>query len=43
MRDHPTESDGVISGTIREFKTRPVAFDADDEALEYEAKSLDVV
>jgi hypothetical protein len=44
VRDHPTESDGVISGTIREFKTRPVAFDADDEALEYEAKlTLDVV
>jgi hypothetical protein len=43
VRDHPTESDGVISGTIREFKTRPVAFDADDEALEYEAKlTLDV-
>ncbi len=44
IRDHPTDSDGVISGTIREFKTRPVAFNADDEALEYEAKlTLDVV
>jgi hypothetical protein len=44
IREHPTEGEGVISGTIREFKTRPVAFNSDDEALEYEARLvLDVV
>jgi hypothetical protein len=44
VREHPVESEGLISGTIREFKTRPVAFNSSDEALEYEAKLvLDVV
>lgn len=44
LREHPSEGEGVISGTIREFKTRPVAFNSSDEALEYEAKLvLDVV
>ncbi len=39
-----TEGDGVITGTIREFRTRPVSFDAEDDALQYEARlSLDVV
>lgn len=44
LRETPAEGEGVISGTIREFKTRPVAFNSSDEALEYEAKLvLDVV
>ena len=44
LRERPADGEALISGTIREFKTRPVAFDADDEALEYEAKLvLDVV
>jgi hypothetical protein len=44
VHEQPAEGEGVISGTIREFKTRPVAFDADDDALQYEAKLvLDVV
>lgn len=44
LRDRTAEGEGVISGTIREFRTRPVAFDADDDALQYEAKLvLDVV
>jgi hypothetical protein len=44
VREQPAEGEGVISGTIREFKTRPVSFDADDDALQYEAKLvLDVV
>jgi hypothetical protein len=43
LRENPNEGDGVIMGTIREFKTRPVSFDEDDEALQYEAElTLDV-
>lgn len=36
--DDPAAGEGILSGTIRELKTRPVAFDSDDEALEYEAE-----
>jgi hypothetical protein len=44
VRDRTADGDGVITGTIREFKTRPVAFNSADEALQYEAKLvLDVV
>jgi len=44
LRERPTDGEGLITGTIREFKARPVAFNADDEALAYEAKLvLDVV
>lgn len=44
VREHAAEGDGVISGTIREFKIRPVSFNQQDEALQYEAKLvLDVV
>jgi hypothetical protein len=44
LRERPADGEGLISGTIREFQTRPVAFDKDDEALQYEAKMvLDVV
>ena len=43
VRDEPGGGDGIISGTIREFRVRPVAFNANDEALEYEAElTLDV-
>jgi hypothetical protein len=43
LRENPNEGDGLITGTIREFKTRPVSFDEDDEALQYEAElTLDV-
>jgi len=34
-------ADAVLRGTIRDFHARPVAFDADDEALQYEVR-LDV-
>lgn len=38
LRETIAEGEGVITGAIREFKTRPVSFDADDDALQYEAK-----
>lgn len=44
VRERPGDGDAVITGTIREFKTRPVAFNSSEEALEYEARMvLDVV
>jgi hypothetical protein len=44
VRENPSEGDGLITGTIREFKTRPVSFDANEDALQYEAElTLDVV
>jgi hypothetical protein len=44
VRDEPSDGDGLIMGTIREFKTRPVSFDADDNAVQYEARLvLDVM
>ena len=44
LRERSGEGEGLISGTIREFKTRPVSFNSADEALQYEAKLvLDVV
>jgi hypothetical protein len=44
LRENPSEGDGIITGTIREFRTWPVSFDANDEALQYEAElRLDVV
>jgi len=43
LREPPSEGDGIISGTIRDFRIRPVSFDADDDALQYEAQmTLDV-
>lgn len=38
LEDDPAAGEGILSGTIRELKTRPVAFDSDDEALEYETE-----
>lgn len=44
LRENASQADGVISGTIREFRSRPISFDANDEALQYEAElTLDVV
>jgi len=43
VRENPSEGDGILTGTIREFRTRPVSFDANDVALQYEAElTLDV-
>jgi hypothetical protein len=43
VEEDPNAGDGELTGTIRSFKVRPVAFDAEDEALEYEAElTLDV-
>jgi hypothetical protein len=36
--DNPDGGEAVLTGTIRAFTTRPVAFDPKDEALEYEAE-----
>lgn len=38
LEEGPSGGEGILVGTIRAFKTRPVAFDSDDEALEYEAE-----
>ena len=38
VRESPAEGEAVISGTIREFQIRPVSFNQQDEALQYEAK-----
>lgn len=44
LREETVAGEGIISGTIREFRTRPVSFDAEDDALQYEARLvLDVV
>jgi hypothetical protein len=43
VREEAGGGDGIITGTIREFRVRPVAFNANEEALEYEAElTLDV-
>jgi len=43
VKESPSQGDGILTGTIREFRIRPVAFDANDVALEYEAElTLDV-
>lgn len=44
VEEEPGGGDGELTGTIRSFQTRPVAFDAKDEALRYEAElTLDIV
>jgi hypothetical protein len=44
LEEDPDAGEAVFTGTIREFTTHPVAFDADDEALQYEAElRIDVV
>ena len=40
LEEQPNAGDAVLSGTIRTFRTRPVAFDARDEAIEYEAELI---
>jgi Lipopolysaccharide-assembly len=43
LRETPNQGDGIITGTIREFGIRPVSFDSDDQALQYEVElTLDV-
>jgi len=43
VEENPEAGDSVLTGTIRSFAARPVAFDAEDEALVYEAElTLDV-
>ena len=43
VMEDPTAGEGVIVGTIQRFNARPVAFDANDEARQYEAElTLDV-
>jgi hypothetical protein len=36
--EDPLAGDGLLSGTIQSFRVRPVAFDKDDEALQYEVE-----
>jgi len=36
MEQDPTRGDAVLSGTIREVHVRPVAFDANDQAIQFE-------
>lgn len=38
VREDPREGDGILTGTIRTFKIKPVAFDANDVALQFEAE-----
>jgi hypothetical protein len=38
VRESPSQGEGILSGAIREFRTRPVAYDANDVALEYQAE-----
>ena len=40
VREEPTQGDGILTGTIREFRTRPVSFDANEEALQYELEMV---
>jgi hypothetical protein len=43
LLEDPGAGEGVLTGTIREFRTRPVSFDSDDDALQYEARlTIDV-
>ncbi len=36
VRENQGTEEAVLKGSIREFNSRPVAFDANDEALQYE-------
>lgn len=36
MEEDPAGGDAVLSGTIRDVRVRPVAFDANDQAVQYE-------
>ncbi|OFV86671.1 MAG: hypothetical protein A3J75_01080 [Acidobacteria bacterium RBG_16_68_9] len=40
LAEEPGAGDAVLTGTIRAFRTRPVAFDAQDEAVEYETEMI---
>ena len=44
VREDPSQGDGIITGTIREVRTRPVSFSANENALQYEIElTLDVI
>jgi hypothetical protein len=36
MEEDPAGGDAIVSGTIRDLHVRPVAFDANDQAVQYE-------
>ncbi|MFI5395150.1 MAG: LPS assembly lipoprotein LptE [Candidatus Binatia bacterium] len=38
MAQDPADGDAVLTGTIRDLRVRPVAFDANDQAVQYEIK-----
>ena len=38
MTEDPADGDAVLTGTIRDLRLQPVAFDANDQAVEYEIK-----
>lgn len=38
VREKPGSEEAVIKGAIREFNSRPVTFDANDDALQYEVE-----
>jgi hypothetical protein len=38
LSEKEAEGEAVMVGTVRSFVTRPVAFDAQDEAIQYEAE-----
>lgn len=40
VEEQPGRADAILGGTIREFNTWPVAFDAQDDALQYEAELI---
>jgi hypothetical protein len=40
MEEDPAGGDAVISGTIRDVHVRPVAFDANDQAVEYQIEMI---
>jgi hypothetical protein len=40
VREHPDEGEGILTGTIRDFRTRPVSFSPDEVALQYEAELI---
>jgi hypothetical protein len=43
IEESPDRGDAILEGTIRSFETRPVSFDAKEEAVQYEIElSLDL-
>ena len=43
VRENPGDGDGLITGTIVAFRSRPVSYDANENALQYETElTLDI-